>query len=113
MAIHGKRFNKSKEFSGILVSEKNNGTGYLNFLTAEGVYYRILKNNKYKQLQEKTGECVRVVGKTISTSIMPVIEILSFVNEFDSQELSDDLDSFVDNDNISQMTFFDYESFYT
>ena len=103
----------NKEYTGILVSENTNGTGDLNFLSANGVYYKILKNKKYKHLRSKTGECIRILGRTIPSSRIPVIEISTFSNEFDSRELIDDLDSFSSTEDITQKMFFDYESFLT
>ncbi len=111
--LNSKEHKAYKEYSGILIPEKRESSVNISFLTAEGVTYRILKNNKYKQLKSKIGECIRIFGRAMIVGSIPIIEIRSFVNEFDSREIADDIENLMTSESFSRMIFFDYESIYT
>ena len=110
---NSKPYKTYKEYSGILIPEKKESPNSISFLTAEGISYRILKNKKYKQLKYKIGECIRIFGHAMTVGSVPIIEIVSFVNEFDSRDVADDIENLITTDHFSRITFFDYEAIYT
>ena len=100
-----------RELRGTVVSNISD-TQDLHFLTADGVYYRILKNKKYHQLLLMAGESLKVLA-VVKDLNQPVhtLDIATFDLDFAEDTLADDekIDEIVLS--VPEDTFIDYESF--
>lgn len=110
--IHEKKSNaKIRELRGTIVSNVSD-IHTLHFLTADGVYYRILKNTKYHQLQLMSGESLKVLAFVHDLDQhVHTLDIVAFDLDFAEDTLADDekIDDIVYS--VPEDTFIDYESF--
>ena len=102
---------KIRELRGTVVTNVSD-VQELHFLTADGVYYRILKNTKYHQLHLMSGESLKVLAFVQDLDqLVHTLDIVSFDLDFAEDTLADDekIDDIVYS--VPENTFIDYESF--
>ena len=102
-----------RELSGTLIVDRRFNQDSLRFLTSEGVYYKIIKNKKYRLLKKKVGECIRIVARTMSFGAFPILEVVSFSGEFDHLSIEEEIDNLESSIEMPRTVFVDYDSFYT
>lgn len=102
---------KIRELRGTLVSNTS-GVRDLCFLTSDGVFYNILKDNKFHQLHSLAGESLKVSGFVHDLNLpIHTLVVDSFDIDFSGGPLADDekIDDVVFRVPIDP--FIDYESF--
>lgn len=102
-----------KELSGTLIVDRRFQHDGLRFLTSEGVYYKIIKNTKYRLLKKKVGECIRIVARTMTFGVFPLLEVVSFSGEFNHLSIEEEIDNLESSIEMPRQVFVDYDSFYT